>query len=169
MENQIVGPAARSTTSEAPPPATEIAAAAPSPAILKDVFGNPVQDDLTDLLRTLRDQINSSDFLEHNPPQGPSIFTLAADADPTSENDDAAEVEPQGQLAGLLRTLHGHLADGGLPSSAMTPEEESALSALTAGACISAPLEEDSALTADDLSDLIAQLDTAVPQRLGGA
>ena len=71
------------------------------------------REELDGMVRALHEQLRTTDFLELNPPRGQSIFELAETAEARSAAaavEVEAEAEPQGELGGLLRTLHAQLA-----------------------------------------------------------
>ena len=123
--------------------------------------GGGRDDELDGMVRSLHEQLRTTDFLELNPPRGQSIFELAE----TEEAQAAAalveveaETEPQGELAGLMRTLHTQLATADRSGLAPPSTQPSAPSALPEAPTDDAP-EGGLDVLAADLAEMVAALD----------
>lgn len=125
-------------------------------------MGGGRDDELDGMVRSLHEQLRTTDFLELNPPRGQSIFELAE----TEEAQAAAalveveaETEPQGELAGLMRTLHTQLATADRSGLAPPSTQPPAPSALPEAPTDDAP-EGGLDVLAADLAEMVAALDS---------
>ena len=127
-------------------------------------MGGGRDDELDGMVRSLHEQLRTTDFLELNPPRGQSIFELADTAEARAAAaliEVEAETQPQDELAGLMRTLHAQLENTDQSALAPPSAQPTAPSALPPAPTDDAPELPEGGLDvlAADLAEMVAALD----------
>ena len=124
--------------------------------------GGGRDDELDGMVRSLREQLRTTDFLELNPPRGQSIFELADTAEARAAAaliEVEAETQPQDELAGLMRKLHAQLENADQSALAPPSAQPPAPSALPPAPTDDMPEGGGLDVLAADLAEMVAALD----------